>query len=149
MLRRALVALLPFTLVSNTKAQGQTAQAFLEEIYKPYLQQGFPGQPYQEAERFFEPILAQAMILDVKEAKRRGQPPVLKGDPFVDPQNWLITGLEISVIPKGNAATGLVLVVNQKKPRNINIDLLQTPAGWRIAEIRGASGTLRGLYRLR
>lgn len=149
MLRRTVIAALLFSLALTAQAQGQTAQAFLEEIYKPYLEQGFKGQPYEQAERFFEPILAQAMLQDIKEAKKRSQPPLLNGDPFVDSQNWFITGLEVSVIPKGTAATGIVLVVNQKKPRNINIDLMQTPAGWRIAEIRGASGTLRGLYRLR
>ena len=149
MLRRTIITALPLSLSLRAQAQSQTAQTFLEEIYKPYLLQGFKGQPYQEAERFFEPVLAKAMLQDIQDAKKRGEPPRLNGDPFVDSQNWWISDLTVSAVPKGAGATGIVLLINQKKPRSINVDLIQTPAGWRIAEIRGASGTLRGLYKLR
>ena len=35
------------------------------------------------------------------------------------------------------------------EPRTITLDLVNTPAGWRIADIRWASGSLRALYKLK
>ncbi|MFI4998587.1 MAG: hypothetical protein ACHQK9_01805 [Reyranellales bacterium] len=122
-------------------------QAFLEEIYQPYLQKGFKGQPYWEATRFFEPELARAMDQNRQDARQRGKPPVLNGDPFVNAQDWQISGLVVAALPAGTGATGNVIFSNQGEPQHLTIDLVQTPDGWRIAEIRGLG--LRALYKLR
>ena len=55
--RRFLVgaALLAAFTATQAAAQAPTAQAFVEGIYRPYLQQGFPGQPYEQTARFFAP----------------------------------------------------------------------------------------------
>ena len=89
-----LPGVLPFTTQAQQPTQ-QTAQAFLESLYAPYRAKGFKGQPYTEAERFFEPTLARAMQRDYQLAQRNGVPPTLNGDPFVDAQEWEVTNLSI------------------------------------------------------
>ncbi|MDP1965201.1 MAG: hypothetical protein Q8K93_23710 [Reyranella sp.] len=37
---------------------------------------------------------------------------------------------------------------NQGKPVRLTVDLIQTPVGWRIADIAAPSGSLRALYKL-
>jgi hypothetical protein len=48
-----------------------------------------------------------------------------------------------------NTAVVAVTFVMFKKPRTVTLDLVNTPAGWRIAEIRWARGSLRALYKLK
>lgn len=131
-------------------AQLPSAQSFLDAIYKPYLGKDFPGQAYGEASRFFVPVLARAMAADNAAAARRGEVPLLGGDPFVDAQDWEITKLAIAVVPNGTtAATATVTFANLGKATRLLIALEQTPAGWRIADIKAPSGSLRALYKLR
>jgi hypothetical protein len=37
---------------------------------------------------------------------------------------------------------------NLGKQVRLTVDLIQTPAGWRIADIKAPSGSLRALYKL-
>ncbi|MFI4998590.1 MAG: hypothetical protein ACHQK9_01820 [Reyranellales bacterium] len=149
MLRRAAVAALLCIPSFGAQAQQPSAQAFLEDLYRPYLQKNYKGQPYTEAARFFVPDLARAMDRDMAGAKRRGEPPTLDGDPFVDAQEWQVTDLVIRVSGTGDLATGVVSFANFGKPKRLAIDLRKTPAGWRIADIAGSSGSLRALYKPR
>jgi len=144
--RRAVAAacLLPFA----AEAQEQTAQAFLQSIYAPYLKRDFKGQPYTEAARFFAPDLARAMDRDMRQAKQRGQPPTLDGDPFVDAQEWQVTALIVRSSGGSDSATGVVTFENFGKPKRLAIELVKTPAGWRIADIAGSGGSLRSLYKM-
>ena len=144
--RNALAAafcLLPFA----ANAQ-QTAQAFLQSIYEPYLKRDFKGQPYWEAARFFAPDLARAMDRDMRLAKQRRHPPTLDGDPFVDAQDWQITDLVVRASGSGDSATGVVTFANLGKPKRLAIELTRTQAGWRVADIAGSSGSLRMLYKI-
>ncbi|MGQ0585049.1 MAG: DUF3828 domain-containing protein [Reyranella sp.] len=135
---------------SQVGAQQPSAQAFLEAIYKPYLNRNYAGQNYDEPGRFFAPDLARAMKADATAAARRREVPLLNGDPFVDAQDWEITKLAIAVVPNGTtAATATVTFANQGKATRLLIELEQTPAGWRIADIKAPSGSLRALYKLR
>ena len=135
---------------SLASAQQPSARAFVEAVYKPYLEKGYSGQNYNEPGRFFVPVLARAMAADNAAAARRGEVPLLGGDPFVDAQDWEITKLAIAVVPNGTtAATATVTFANQGKATRLLIDLEQTPAGWRIADIKAPSGSLRALYKLR
>ena len=152
--RLALAALLLGVLPSAVKAQQpaappQTAQAFLQSIYDPYLKAGFKGQPYNDAGRFFTPELARAMERDVRGAKQRNEVPTLDGDPFVDAQEWQITDLAVRITGSGDAATGVVSFSNLGKPKRMAISLVRTAAGWRISDIAGANGSLRSLLKLR
>ena len=107
------------------------------------------GQNYQQAERFFEPGLARAMVRDYQLAKSNGVPPILNGDPFVDAQEWEITNLAVRAAETGEQATGIVSFVNLKQKKTLAVELVKTPNGWRIADIAGSSGSLRSLYRIR
>jgi hypothetical protein len=130
-------------------ALGQTGspEAFLQGIYNPYLKDDFKGQPYWQVSRFFVPELARTIEDDMREAKRGGEVPKLDGDPFLDAQDWQIKDLAIAVTTEGAKAIGKVTFDNLGKRIEITLDLLQTPAGWRIADIRWPSGSLSALYK--
>jgi hypothetical protein len=148
--RRLLVVGGLVTALSGTEAVAQaTAQAFVDNLYRPYLKAGFPGQPYDDAARFFVPALAQAMDRDNREAKRRNEVPTLNGDPFVDAQDWEISKLSIDVTGSGDTATARVSFQNFGEARRVLLELVKTPAGWRIADIKAPSGSLKALYKLK
>jgi Protein of unknown function (DUF3828) len=131
----------------GARGQTSTPDFFLRAIYDPYLKADFKGQPYWQVSRFFAPELARAIEADMREAKRRGHVPKLDGDPFLDAQDWEIKNLAISVKADGPKATGEVAFDNLGKPTRITLDLVQTQAGWRIADIKGPSGSLSDLYK--
>jgi len=147
-MHRRSIVLLPAVLPFAAQAQ-QTAQAFLESLYAPYRAKGFEGQPYTQAERFFEPTLAAAMQRDYQRAQKNGVPPTLNGDPFVDAQEWEITNLSISAAATGDRATGTVSFANFERKKTLTVELVQTAAGWRIADIAGDGGSLRALYKVK
>lgn len=132
-------------------AQQPSAQAFLEAIYRPYLDRNFSGQNYDEPGRFFAPDLARAMKADATAAARRREVPLLDGDPFVCAQDWEIGKLAVSVSAAGSRTTGVVTFDMLGKPRRVTLDLVQTPAGWRIADVVCSNDptSLRALYKLR
>jgi hypothetical protein len=82
-------------------------------------------------------------------AKQYRQPPTLDGDPFVDAQEWQISDLVVRASGSSDSATGVVSFANFGKPKRLAIDLVRTPAGWRIADIAGSSGSLRMLYKVK
>lgn len=133
---------------TDVLAQAATAQAFVESLYRPYLAKGFQGQPYGDTARFFVPALAQAIDRDNREVRRRNEVPSLNGDPFVDAQDWEISTLSIDVTANDDAATARVSFQNFGEAKRVVLELARTPAGWRIAEIRAPSGSLKALYTL-
>ena len=148
--RRVLLGSGLVTALSGTEAMAQaTAQAFVESLYRPYLNAGFQGQPYGDTARFFVPALAQAIDRDNREARRRNEVPTLNGDPFVDAQDWEISKLSIDVTASGDAATARVSFQNFAEARRVVLERVKTPAGWRIADIKAPSGSLKALYKLR
>jgi hypothetical protein len=147
--RLAAAGLLAAIFAPQAFAQAPTAQAFVESLYRPYLDKSFQGQPYDQTARFFAPALAQAMDRDYREAKRRNEPPILNGDPFVDAQDWEITKLAIDVTTNVDTATARVSFQNAGAPKRVVLELVRTPAGWRIAEIKSPSGSLKALYKLK
>lgn len=147
----ALGALLPTSGWGQAQSQPAketvTPEAFLREIYTPYPNHDFKGQPFWQVDRFFAPDLARAIEADMREAKRRGEVPKLDGDPFIDAQDWDIDKLAISVTTEGPKATGLVSFENLGKPTEITLDLVRTGVGWRITDINSPSGKLSELYK--
>ncbi|WP_425065148.1 DUF3828 domain-containing protein [Reyranella sp.] len=147
--RLVLAGLVAALAVTDASAQAATAQAFVESLYRPYLTKGFQGQPYDDTARFFVPALAQAIDRDNREAKRRNEVPTLNGDPFVDAQDWEISKLTVDVTADGDAATARVSFQTFGEAKQVLLELAKTPAGWRIAEIKAPSGSLRALYKLK
>ena len=146
----ALVAVLGF---GGALAQEVSPQAFLEAIYRPYAGKDFKGTRIDtptEVRRYFDTPLAAAILKDRAAAAKRNEVPDLDGDPFIDAQDWEIAGLNIMVKTTGaKRATGTVTFTNARQPKTVTLDLVKTAAGWRIAEIRAPSGSLRKLMKLR
>jgi hypothetical protein len=141
-------AALAFTATAETSSP----QDFVERLYRPYLDKNANGNALTSdamIRGYFAPPLADAIIKDFAVAEKRGEVPLLNGDPFVDAQDWEISNLNIAVKPTGaDTAMATVTFVMFMEPRTVTLDLLKSPAGWRITEIRSASGSLRALYKL-
>jgi hypothetical protein len=139
--------------IGSAAAQSASAQAFVEAIYKPYTNKAFKGIPYSNEASlrgYFEPKLAAAMAKDIETAAKRKEVPTLDGDPFIDAQDWEIADLKIDVKSTGERATATVNFTNLGKPKTISLDLVKSAsAGWRIADIRAPSGSLRKLFKVR
>ena len=136
-------------------ASAETAppQAFIDGIYKHYLGKDSKGLALSNAaviRRYFAPPLADAIVKDFAAAHKAGEVPLLNGDPFIDAQDWEISNLKTAVKSTGaGTAVATVTFVLFMEPRTITLDLVNTPAGWRISEIRWPKGSLRAVYKLK
>lgn len=137
-------------------AGASPAKVFLDSIYRHYVGNSSEGAtgvllPNAKAVRsYFTVGLASLIIEDRAATAKRGETPVLDGDPFVGHQNWDISDLAIDVKDTGAVkATGTVTFMNAGKPEKVVIELLRSGNDWRIADIEWDTGTLRGLYRLK
>ena len=155
-LRRGMLcalSLVALIVAAAEPVQAQTAQSFVEAIYRPYTVKGFKGIPYStvpSVKGYFEPALAAAIIKDMEAAAKRNELPKLNGDPFIDAQDWEIANLAINVKSSGDRASATVTFTNFGQPKSVTLDLVKSPsAGWRIAEIVAPSGSLRKLFRVK
>ena len=150
-MQAVLVAAAAMAIAAN--AETAPPQAFVDGIYKHYLGKNSKGLALSNdalIRRYFAPPLADAIVKDFAQAHKAGEVPLLNGDPFVDAQDWEIENLKTAVKSTG-ASTALATAsfVQFMEPRTVTLELVNTPAGWRIAEIRSASGSLRALYELK
>jgi hypothetical protein len=134
-------------------AAGQSPAAFLHAIYGHYIGDpakalGLPLDTHAKIRRYFEPSLAALIIKDQDAAARRGETPVLDGDPFVDAQDWRIAAVDIRVQNADDGkATGVVSFQNGGKPMTVTLQLVKLQGVWKIGDIVWADeGSLRGLY---
>jgi hypothetical protein len=130
------------------------AKAFLDSIYQRYVgnsvetAKGIPLASAKSVRGYFTVGLASLIIDDQATAAKRGEAPVLDGDPFVGRQDWDISNLAIEVKETGALkAIGTVTFMNSGKPEKVVLELLRSGDDWRIADITWESGSLRGLYR--
>jgi hypothetical protein len=130
------------------------AKVFLNSIYRNYVgsssgtAKGVPLTNAKLVRGYFTVGLASLILEDRASAAKRGEPPVLDGDPFVGHQDWDVSNLSVDVKENGAfKAMGTVSFMNAGKPEKIVIELLRSGNEWRIADIEWDSGTLRGLYR--
>ncbi len=136
-------------------AQGASPLTFLESIYKVYRSngnaRGIDTSKSDVIRRHFASPLAKALLKDQVDARKRDEPPLLNGDPFVDAQDWDIANLRIEVTSQDRRhATGVVSFTNANQPRIVTLDLVKTVGdGWRIAEIRAPSGSLKELLKVK
>ena len=90
------------------------------------------------------------MAKDYAEAKKRNEVPKLNGDPFIDAQDWEIANVSVSAWVTGpSTAMGVASFTNFGKPVRVTLELVSTPAGWRIVDIKAPSGSLRALFKTR
>jgi Protein of unknown function (DUF3828) len=149
----ALVAALCVVVSMAAAAPAPSPQSFVEAIYKTYLGKAAKGIELTEEaviRRYFAPPLADAIVKDRAEADKRGEVPTLDGDPFVDAQDFEIARLRVSTKPAGaDAAIATVSFTNLKKPTTMTLDLVKISGTWRIADIKGPSGSLRDLMKVK
>jgi hypothetical protein len=138
-------------LAGPAAAQEPSPKAFVENIYQRYLGKNTPGLDLatrQALDLYFTPSLADLIDKDAKEAEKLQEAPLLNGDPFVDAQDWEITGLMVSVQEAAtDRATATVSFNNLGKAVSVRLSLLLTPKGWRVDDIFWSEGSLRGLYK--
>ena len=151
-MQAVLVAATAMALAAN--AEPVSPQPFVDSIYKHYLGKESKGLSLSSdatIRRYFASPLADAIIKDFAQAHKAGEVPLLNGDPFIDAQDWEIENLKTSVKSSGaNTAVATVSFVMFTKPRTVTLSLVNSAAGWRIADIRWASGgSLRALYKLK
>jgi Protein of unknown function (DUF3828) len=155
MTRRCLAAAMAVAalaaLIVQSKAAEQTAKDFVSAIYEPYKGKDAKGTPLDSdaaVNRFFEPALATLILKDQKESEKRGEAPSLDSDPFVDAQEWEIDTVDVAVRENGpEKASATVTFKNFGKPTTVVLDLVKSKKGWRIADIRSESGSLKDLFK--
>jgi hypothetical protein len=160
--RRRVVTGLAVVLVFPVPAQARkkpareesAAKAFLNSIYQHYLGKSSADAAGVEltnaklVRSYFTVGLASLILEDRATAAKRGEAPVLEGDPFVGHQEWDISDLSVEVKDTGALkTTGIVTFMNSGKPEKVVLELLRSGEEWRIADIAWDSGTLRSLYR--
>ena len=136
-------------------AADELARAFVTAIYDTYTGKAAKGillDDKRTIRRYFEPALAALMIKDQDEAAKRGEVGNLDGDPFVDAQDWKITGFDIAVSePAPGKASATVKFTNFSDPKMVALDLIKIKGAWRIREIMwrrdGKDDSLRALFR--
>jgi len=150
-----LAAVLALPVAPAFAAGSETAaKAFLNSIYRNYVgsssgaAKGVQLTNAKLVRGYFTVGLASLILEDRTSAAKRGEPPVLDGDPFMGHQDWDVSNLSVDVKENGAfKAMGTVSFMNAGKPEKVVIELLRSGNEWRIADIEWDSGTLRGLYR--
>lgn len=130
-------------------AAASSPLAFLASIYDQYGsgKDGVPLGDEAALKRWFSPSLAQLIQHDRAIADEADDLPSLDGDPFVDAQDWDITDLSVKAEDLGGGkATGHVSFRNFGEAKSIELDLVETAAGWRVDDIHWNDASLRGLY---
>ncbi len=129
-------------------AEIASPQSFVDGIYKHYLGKESKGLSLSDSaaiRRYFAPPLSDAMIKDFAAAHKAGEVPMLNGDPFIDAQDWDISNVKTTVKSTGaTTAVATVTFILFMEPRTVTLDLVNTPAGWRIADIKWARGVRCG-----
>lgn len=122
---------------TDAAAAERDIRALLAEIYAPYASDNAPG---REIAGFMEPQLAQAMAAD-----ENG----IDADPFIDAQDYSPFKPNIQrVSVTGERAEASVNFTSLGSSKTLIYHLVRTPGGWKIADIRSGSGTLRSQYQL-
>lgn len=137
-----------------SRAADATALAFVTAIYDAYRGKDSPAIALNDdraLRRYFEPTLAALIRKDRKDASRRGEAPILDGDPFVDANGWEIAAFDITMSePEPGKAVATVRFTNSGTPKTVVLDLVRIRKEWRISDIvwqrDGKPETLRGLF---
>jgi uncharacterized protein DUF3828 len=150
------IALAALPVLPALAGAGSAAKAFLVDIYQRYVgssagtAKGISLNSVRTVRSYFTFGLASLIIEDRAAAAKRGEAPVLDGDPFIGSQDWDISNLAIEVKDTGAfKAIATVTFMNSTKPEQVVLELLRSGNDWRIADVTWESGTLRALYRRR
>ena len=134
---------------ADAKPTASGARAFLEGLYVSYRAE--PVGTVDAVKRpalFFDPALVSAIAADDAAAAKRGEVPLLNGDPICDCQDYIPFRAAIGPVRlRGNRAEVTVRFDNGR-PRVLRYSLIATRQGWRIRDIDTGDSSLRALYKL-
>jgi Protein of unknown function (DUF3828) len=121
-------------------------KAFVTAIYQNFIGANGILINSPKARQVITPGLMKLIDADAKAAARRGQPPRLDSNPFIDAQDSDIKSFTVEVQDVGRARA--VATVRFKNEAAINdgpviLTLVKSADGWRIDDFRGDSGSLR------
>ncbi|HEY7243669.1 MAG TPA: DUF3828 domain-containing protein [Xanthobacteraceae bacterium] len=133
---------------AGVRAADPSAVSFVKAIYAHYQGKDANGLALESdaaVRRYFAPGLAALIIKDRRDA--HGEVGKLDSDPFVDAQDWEITGLDIAVTETAaDKARATVTFNSLGRAATVILDLVKLKGGWRIAEITwDGKATLSGL----
>ncbi len=138
----------------SAMAADVSAHDFVAAIYNAYVGKNGNGvalDSEQTVRRYFEPALAELILKDREDSRRRNEVGVLDFDPFVDAQDWEIAAFSIAVSEAGpDKARATVKFTSFKRESTVVLDLIRSKAGWKIGNItwtpHEAPDNLRALY---
>jgi len=121
-------------------------KAFVTAIYQNFIGANGILINSPKARQVITPGLMKLIDADAKAAARRGQPPRLDSNPFIDAQDSDIKSFTVEV--QDVAPARAVTTVRFKNEAAVNdglitLALVMTADGWRIDDFRGDSGSLR------
>jgi hypothetical protein len=119
------------------------AQTFVESIYKPYERSANAlGLSDAKTWRLFTPATAALILKDRRDALAQGGGyGQLDVDPFINGQDWAPTKINLKVTddPQPDRAHATATYTVPEGPGRkvvIGLDLLKTPVGWRVSDIK-------------
>ena len=135
-------------------AADTSAHDFAAAIYDSYVgkdRNGLALDSDAKLRRYFEPSLAALMLKDRHQAARRGEVGTLDFDPFVDAQDWEISGLTIAVADAGpGKARATVKFKNADQASVVALELIKIGKDWKIGNVtwqpHEQPNNLRALY---
>ena len=121
-------------------------KVFVTAIYQNFIGANGILIDLPKARQVITPGLMKLIDADAKAAARRGQPPRLDSNPFIDAQDFDIKSFTVEV--QDVAPARAVATVRFKNEAAVNdglitLALVMTADGWRIDDFRGDSGSLR------
>ncbi len=143
------IALLAVLITALLPAQAaEDPKDFVTALYQNYVGQDAKGVPVTspKARQVLTPGLMKLIDADAKAAARRGEPPRLDGNPFIDAQDFDIKSFTVEIQDVGRArAVATVTFRNEASVNNgpIILALVKTGDAWRIDDFRGDSGSVR------
>ena len=124
------------------------AKKFLEGLYAPYLNAdtGAHNDCFDDAfDKCFAADLAKAMESERKQTPE-GEVGVLDFDPFIDGQDWKLSGLKITVKQGSDGPVGTARFKNFGDAMKVEFDLVREGDAWKIKNMRGKDWDLRQLF---
>jgi hypothetical protein len=143
------IALLAVLITALLPAQAaEDPKDFVTALYQTYVGKDAKGIPVSspKARQVLTPGLMKLIDADAKAAARRGEPPRLDGNPFIDAQDFDIKSFTVEIQEVGRfRAVATVTFRNEASAGNgpMILALVKTGDEWRIDDFRGDSGSVR------
>jgi len=117
------------------------ALAFLQELYKHETSpDSVDIRSQARSAHYFTPTVAHLIGVDFTEAAKQRQVGRLDFDPFIGGQFWAPIKIVLAVDTGSSTdhalATARYTPKDEKTPIVVKLDLMKTPAGWRISNSR-------------